>query len=167
MTCVVAVASSDEVVIATDSLYVGEDGTKLIVDEPKLIYLGEHSALGFAGSRRDYLKARDAVAQAVDSWRARDVRACLTGALSGKSKDVSLSLVGFINGELLLFDEEFSHYSPACGYAAVGTGAMPALGSLYTSAGRSAKERAVLALDAASAIVNSVSPPYHFWAKQR
>ena len=84
------------------------------------------------------------------------------GVLKEKDKVLSIGsrvLVGF-DKHIFQVDTDLQVGSKIAGYAAIGSGQEVALGSLYSTKAQPARTRIRKALDAATAIIPSVGPPF-------
>lgn len=169
MTCIAAVSDGARVYLGGDSALSVGDHIYMTAD-PK-VYAREGVVLGFCGTLRfgqlialTPLPPLRAGADA-DLWVRREVCRALQQAARDRgfelgSDDDSEAILG-VGGQIYVLDPGAVAYRPAGNYAAIGSGAAWAEGSLHTSKG-TPRRRLTLALEAAEAHCGSVRRPWVF-----
>ena len=177
MTAVVAcVGPHGKTVFGADSLSTIDDGNVRVMAETKIWRSGPY-LFGGAGAGRGIQVARYTFKPPQPKGRDLDhfIGTAFVNALrdamreSGhmEKKDnaekIGSDLLVGVRGSLYLIYEEFDFDRLVEDYAAIGTGALPALGSLYSTKKMGAtKQRLTLALSAAEMYDNSVRRPFRF-----
>ncbi len=162
MTAVVAVEYEGGVVVGCDSAITTDDGTRDLIDEPKWWRRGA-ALVAYAGD----LQTAQAIKTATVRHRpaSRDP-ALYVGALALKARDEikrlalseDVSLLVALRGRVYVV--ELSGFArSAHGYAAIGSGAPFALGSLASTKG-DAHDRVTAALAAAARHSATCAPPF-------
>lgn len=179
MTCVVGLEHAGAVYLGGDSaLTYTDSGSIVVVRDPKVFARGplvigtsnDARILQLVGHSFDPPEHADGV----DDMRyvvvdlvaglkslLRKNRLLKKGKEEGDSHEAQ-HLVGY-RGAVYLIDTDFQAQRATCGWAAIGSGADIALGSLHTSArrGMSPKERVMAALRASEAHNAHVRRPFH------
>jgi len=171
MTCIVGVVDNGRVVIGGDSA--GSDGWHIEIRADSKVFTVGPYAMGFTTSfRMGQLLRYQLKVGAPDTWDVDRfmsttfvdaVRTCLKDG--GWAKDDSGREVGGkflvgVGGRLYTIDSDYQIGVSSCGYAAVGSGYLAALGALYATPDRPAAERVDVALLAAAHLTDSVRAPF-------
>jgi ATP-dependent protease HslVU (ClpYQ) peptidase subunit len=172
MTCIVGLVEQDKVIMGADSA--GSDGWILLeYGSPKLFRNGEF-LIGFTSSwrmgqllrysLRPPVMAPDAdIEEYMVTEFVEAVRTCFKdGGWARKDEEQESGgcfLVG-VRGRLFFVDDDYQVGTLAEGFAAVGSGQMAALGSLFTSQGQPASIRVEQALRAAERFTATVRSPF-------
>ena len=175
MTCIVGIADKGRVWMGGDTFMIASD--LVYRAETKLFRVGDF-LIGGAGGWR-YLQllayavelappAPDAdVRRYMATDFAKAVRAavnefgCMEKDQEGADSVGSRALIG-AGGCLFNFDGALSHIPIENGFAAIGSGAHVAMGSLYETAGLEPRERIEHALKAAEALADGVRSPFTY-----
>lgn len=176
MTAIAAVTDGKKMVFGADSLSTLGEGSVRVMAETKIWRSGPY-LFGGAGSGRGIQAARYSFKPPTPKGRDLDhfiattfinaLRDAMRDAGHGEKKDNverfgSDLLVG-IRGTLYVIYEEYDFDRLTEDYAAIGSGALPALGSLYSTKKMGAtRQRLTLALSAAEVYDNSVRRPFKF-----
>lgn len=178
MTCVVGLEHAGSVYLGGDSALSDADtGSLSVLRDPKVFIRGS-AAVGTASNMRILQlvghvfvpPAQDALHDDVQHMLVRFVGelksllekdGCLKKDGEGDSHEAQ-HLVGY-NGSLYCIDSDFQAHRVACGWAAIGSGADLALGSMHTTARlrMSPRDRVAAALRAAEAHNAHVRRPFH------
>lgn len=178
MTCIVGLEYDGKVHLGGDRLR-GSSDHKAIMDQPKVFLKDNTMAFGYTTSFRfgnllqhSLTIPRRTEGDSDEAWLYVDfvgaVRACLKeGGYTTVESSVEqggICLFGY-KGKLYHLQSDFSIIRSGYGYDAVGSGMMPALGSLHTSAELNVinpRNRLLCALKAATTFIPTVSEPYDF-----
>ena len=178
MTCIVAVADGDRVVMGGDGAGVGGDRVEPRADAK--VFRNGAWVFGVAGSFR----LRDLLAYRfqpptptpdtdLDPFMALTfvdaLRACLKDggfAQTDNDRECGGLLLAAWRGAVWRIDSDYQVGRPALGYTAIGSGAPYALGALYVSDGDDAETRVLMALSAAVCFSGSVTEPFRVLATE-
>jgi ATP-dependent protease HslVU (ClpYQ) peptidase subunit len=173
VTAVVGIAKAGKVYLGGDSAATNGWGELTISADPKVFKRGDF-LFGIAGSVRvsNLVRYRFQAPQPqtdnLDEYMKTDfidhLRECLKqGGVAEQDNNVESSfspmLIG-IGGVLYSIGGDFSIIRSACGYDAIGTGGMIAMGSLHATPKMAPMKRIQLALEAAEANMASVRGPF-------
>lgn len=163
MTCIVAIENADGVVLATDSAATDQTGELDFVDEPKWVVTPNYVA-AWAGSMEfpgalGRVKVRHK--RAVESPKQYAHYLVSTWRAASPSKPLDTTLLLVIENKVFYVQDDWSVYRSAHGYSAAGSGSLVALGSLFSTISKPTKERAILAVYAASMHCTTVAKPIH------
>lgn len=171
MTCIAGLAFQGSVYMGGDSAAI--DGQDLEVrGDPKVFRNGEY-LIGFSESFRvgQVLQYRFS-APSYGGLTGRELTCFLSrkfiddmwDSLAKAGVDVNKGLPGSVMlgaaGRLFVIYQDFHVAEPLPGYAAIGCGLGPAVGSLYSTPDRAPRERIELALEASLAHCTGVRPPF-------
>ena len=177
LTCIVSLVHNNNVYIGGDSA--ASSGTSICIRKDKKVFQNGPFIMGFTNSFRmgqllhykfvpPAQEVKDDLEYMTTSF-IDNVRTCFS--MNGFSfdkeddSDGGVFLVGY-KGVLYVVDSDFQVGLPSTPYYAIGCGTDLALGSLFSTVGKSAEKRIVMALEAASEFSSAVSPPFYF-VKQR
>jgi ATP-dependent protease HslVU (ClpYQ) peptidase subunit len=177
VTCIVGVANGKSVWIGGDSAGVEEDGGGVTIRADRKVFANGRWIFGFAGSFRvgDLLRYVFTAPEIptdpaeLDSFMVTDfveqVRNVLVqGGVTRIHHNVeemdSKFLVG-VHGRLFCIDSDLQVGESMETYEAIGAGERYALGSLWGSGHLTARQRILLALEAAAHFNGGVAPPFH------
>jgi ATP-dependent protease HslVU (ClpYQ) peptidase subunit len=164
MTCVVGVVSRKRVWLGGDSAVTDDDGVLLLTGAPKAWRIGAW-LFGFAGDAADYSALAFDLAPAppptqIVRYVHVDLVAAVRQALErANCAQANHTLMVGVRGRLFLIADGGADEVRG-DYCAIGSGAHPALGSLYTSRGSPAEARVRWALEASEAHCSSVRRPW-------
>ncbi|RJR27759.1 hypothetical protein C4561_01505 [candidate division WWE3 bacterium] len=176
MTCIVGLKTDVGTFMGGDSC--ATDGTELVIrKDAKIFKLGRSILVGYCGSPRMgqvlryqlKIPRRPVKMDALDfmvKFFVEKVRYALhlAGMLKDQSSNDSVEgnvLIGY-RGRLFVIDSDFQVAEPDAEFYCIGTGAMVANGSLFTTAscGMSPEERIMLSLEAAEKYCVGVARPF-------
>lgn len=167
MTCIVGLECDGSVLVAADSCVTWGEAIgdiRTTCGEPKIWTPRRGVIIGCAGNgnAQDLVEAAKLGPPKRDEDGRRYLLRALQPFLSGlveEYEDMGLSLLVAVGGRLYYADG-VCVTAAGDGYAAIGTGAPFALGSLYATQGRKPRQRAELALAAAERHCGSVRGPW-------
>jgi hypothetical protein len=172
MTCIAGVVDGQRVVMGADSAGVGGWNLSLRADEK--VFVKDKVIVGFTSSFRmgqllRYAFAVPAHTEGMDPFEymvtsfVTALRTCLEqGGYAQKVNGQETGgtfLVGY-RGRLFSVQNDYQVEETICGYNACGCGEQIAVGSLFSSTGKTAEERIKLALTAAEAHSAGVRAPF-------
>lgn len=176
MTCIVAIANGEKVVMGGDAAGTEiSTGTIIATSIPK-VFIKDEYVIGYSGSFRMGKWIQYSVElPKPPSWARGEakldefINGYVVPALRKQAKDADLEpgekedfgfLVG-LRGHLFELDESWAAFPTTTGYAASGSGADVALGSVFsTSSWKDSRKRVLTALEAAYNHNAYVSPPF-------
>ncbi len=189
MTCIVAVTDGSKVVIGGDSAAVGE--REMLIRATRKVFIAGAYGIGFTRSWRMGQLLRYATelpeppaagdGEALEAFMvaefmpvirqsfrdhgfAKTVRNALSADYVEEGQEVCGAFLVGLRGHIFEVQYDYQVVRPATPYAAVGHGAVAALGSLHSLAAHtdlSLEEKARSALYAAEACTRSVRAPFH------
>lgn len=174
MTCVIGIEHKGNVWLGGDSAATDGSLNRTIIKDPKVVLKG-NVGIGLAGSP----KVLDAIAHVVElpKQEGGDDRSFLVGTLIPSLRDqlkkldctvdhpehgtcFEANLLLAYRGALYTVQANFQLIKAAAEYAAIGSGARVALGSLHATGKGNPKKRIVAALKAATEGNAGVAPPF-------
>lgn len=170
MTCIIGLETKDGVILGADSrCTAGHEFGALRSDSGKLVRISNHLVACSGVARltdvvRHHLRLpryedgsvhKHAVTVIVPA-----LRKTLADHLPERDKDMHMRLVVGVGGQVLEIDALFHVEHVDRGYAAAGSGGEVALGAIYASKHLPPRKRVRLALEAASAHLTGVGPPF-------
>jgi ATP-dependent protease HslVU (ClpYQ) peptidase subunit len=172
LTCIVGLVDRGTVYIGGDSA--ASSGTSVCIREDKKVFQNGPFIMGFTNSFRmgqllhyKFIPPTQEVEDDLEYMSTAfidNVRNCfsMNGYSFDKTDDVDggAFLVGY-KGVLYVVDTDFQVGLPSTPYYAIGCGTDLALGSLYSTGGKSAEIRIIIALKAASEFSSAVAPPFY------
>lgn len=172
MTAIVGVVDGTGVVLGGDSC-AADSGRLAVADDPKVLLLSPEIAVGYSGDWLfgDILRRCAAPKRVSEQWIRRTLPVWIRTELQALGVAVSYTdedggcdgsaLIGAMGRLWWLETPDLVTVAYGQEYAAAGVGDEVALGALHaTKSWRSARRRAVAALEAAAAHVAGVGPPF-------
>lgn len=173
MTCIVAIKHKDSVLVGGDSAACRQDEIT-IVSEPKVFKNGQF-VIGYTGSFRigqllqysfkpPRLNNNENIREFMINKFVSRLQVCLreNEAIKPTSVQTSCEFIVAVKNEIYTVGVDYSVTGVASEFAAVGSGALYALGSLYSTSHLKPSDRATVALKCASHFSPWVREPFTF-----
>lgn len=168
MTCIVGLVDNGNVYIGGDSA--GVAGLDITIRGDEKVFNNGPFIMGFTTSfrmgqllRYKFTPPKQNTSQDDMTYMVTDfidaAQKCFVENGFGSKSIGGTFLVGY-NGKLYSIDSDFQVGIPTMGYDACGCGAPLALGSIYSTVGKSPEERIKLALEAAATFNAGVAAPF-------